>query len=119
MMPTDPQASSPATAVVVSSTATAGQMLATPKGIPDIVIKVVTPLFAIFVRAMKAFIDASLASLTATGFAAYTGAVPIHDAVSALKVAAAVGAFSALISALRNAATLFTYLGDKYPILKT
>lgn len=119
MMPDDPKAQNPPTAIVVSATAKAGQTLETPKGIPDILIKVVTPIFAIFVRAMKAFLDALLASLTTVGFGAVTSTLPIHDALSVLKVSASIAAASAIMSVLRNALTLFTYLGDKYPILKT
>lgn len=117
MMPTTDQ-STPASAVVVSSTAYKGQVLDTAFGHPDIVVTVITPLVAILIRATKAYVQTLLGLLAAGGLGMASSTLPPGDFVHTLKVCAGLSVASGVMSLLTNISVLLTALGDRFPILK-
>jgi hypothetical protein len=119
MMPTT-DSPTPPTALVVSSTAyKTGQTLDTPRGQPDIVVTVITPLVAILIRAAKAYIQTLVGLLAAGGLGMASSTLPAGDFVHTLKVCAGLSVASGVMSLLTNVSVLLTALGDRFPILKT
>ena len=116
---TDDSASSPS-AVVVSATAySMGQTLQTPPGQPDIVVKVITPIVAIIIRAAKAYLQTLLGLLSASAFGMASTVLPAGDFLHTLKICAGLSVASGVMSLLTNVSVLLTALGDRFPILKT
>lgn len=108
------------TAVVVSGSAfTMGQTLQTPPGQPDVVVTVITPLVAIFVRALKAYLQTLTGLLSASAFGMASTVLPAGDFMHTLKVCAGLSVASGVMSLLTNISVLLTALGDRFPILKT
>lgn len=108
------------TAVVVSASADKmGQVLTTPYGQPDVVIKVITPIVAILVRAAKAYMQTLVGLLAAGGLGLATDTLPAGDFLHTLKVCAGLSVASGVMSLLTNVSVLLTALGDRFPILKT
>lgn len=115
-MSNEPVVPTPATAIVISSTAPQGQMIATPRGQPDIIVRVVTPVAAILIRAAKAYMQ-TLTGLLAAGLT--TTALPAKDFVHLVYLCAGLSIASGAMSLLTNTTLLLTALGDKYPTLKS
>jgi len=109
----------PQTAVVVSASAEHGQTLATPPGVPDVLVKVVTPLVAILVRAAKAYLQTLVGLLSAAGLGMASSTLPAGDFIHTLKVCAGLSVASGVMSLLTNVTLLLTVLGDKFPTLKS
>ncbi len=109
-----------ATAIVISGAAReGGQMLSTPAGFADIPISVVTPLFAILVRAAKSYVQTLVGLLAAGGLGLASNTLPAGDFMHTLRVCAGLSVASGVMSLLTNISVLLTALGDKFPILKT
>ncbi len=116
-MPDEP--TPPRTVAVSGSAYTMGQTLQTPPGQPDIVITVITPLVAIFIRAAKAYLQTLLGLLAAGGLGMASSTLPPGDFMHTLKVCAGLSVASGVMSLLTNISVLLTALGDRFPILKT
>lgn len=126
MMPIDPQpvpAPPATTAVMVTASATApadGTVLATPGGLPDIVVQTMRPLAQVAVRALRTYVQGVvgflLLNLAASPVMAGLGVVvPPADFLAALKVAAGLALAPAAIAVLMNAGELLARLDESWP----
>lgn len=107
------------TAVVISSNAQPAQMLETPYGTPDLLIKVVTPIAAVLIRAAKAYVQTLIGLLTAAGFGVTMLTPDPGHFMATLKLCAGLAIASGVMSLLTNMLLLLTALGDKIPTLKS
>lgn len=109
----------PKTQLVVSSTGTGdGKVLPTPFGHRDIVLKTITPLAAILIRAAKAYVQTLVGLLGAQAVGATANVLPSGDFMHTLKVCAGLAVGSGIMSLLTNTSLLLSDLGDKFPTLK-
>lgn len=108
------------TAVAISASAyPVGQTLETPFGRPDVLVKVVTPIAAILVRAAKTYMQTLLGLLSAAGLGMASSTLPPGDFLHTLKICAGLSIGSGVMSLLTNITLLLTALGDRFPTLKT
>jgi len=111
-------------AVVVSSDVERGQMLDTRGTAPSRLTWVVTPLAAIIVRAIKAYLQTLVGLMTAAGFGVEIGTVPAGTSgflelfLAKLAACSTIALVPAGMSVLSNLLILFTQLGDRFPTLK-
>lgn len=118
-MSNEPLVPTPSTAIVISNTAPQGQMIATPRGQPDIIVRVVTPLAAILIRASKAYLQTLIGLLSAAGFGVTILTPKPGDFFATLQLCAGLAVASGVMSLLTNTTLLLTALGDKFPTLKS
>lgn len=90
-----------------------GQVIQTPDSQPNLVVRVISPLVAVFVRAAKVFINTLLGGLGLTGVSAATGTLPW----ASWEAAAATAASAAFVSILLNATTILGDLEKRFPLL--
>lgn len=96
-----------------------GDMILTPHGFKDIVLREVTPFVLIALRAMWAFVNSFLGGVTGMLAAQAVGhPIVVGDLLHIVTVCAALAASTVGFSFLRNVAGQWTALGDKYPLLK-
>lgn len=81
---------------------------------PNVVVNVVTPLFAIFVRFMNVFLPVFLGVLTG---AMATDVIPANDFLHLALRCASLSVAGASVSALKDIITIFARLEQKYPLL--
>jgi len=117
-LPPEPQKAT--TQLVVSDNRTGeGRILITPAGIPNIVLRAITPLFVIVYRAVSTYLQSvlSLVSIWQSGFA--TGVLPPPaDFFDTLQKSAYLSIPIVVMSVLKNVALFLTELGEKFPKLK-
>ncbi len=109
----------PSAVVISGAVNPQGQLLSTPEGHADIVITVITPLVAIFVRAAKSYLQTLVGLLAAGGLGMASQTLPAGDFIHTLKVCAGLSVASGVMSLFTNILVLLTSLGDKIPLLKT
>lgn len=120
MMPTTDSPAPVSRTVAISADALPHfQTLDTPLGQPSVVVKVITPIVAIVIRALKAYLQTLLGLLAAGGLGIASETLPAGDFVHTLKVCAGLSIASGVMSLLTNVSVLLTALGDRFPILKT
>lgn len=81
---------------------------------PNIVVNVVRPIFAIFVRFMNVFLPVFLGVLTG---AMATDVIPASDFLHLALRCASLSVAGASVSALKDIITIFGKLEQKYPLL--
>lgn len=106
------------TAVVMGGTGDGGQVIVTPPGQPNLIIKVVTPFMVLLVRAAKTYFQ-TLSGLMATSVSGSAAQIlPAGDFMHTLKICAGLSIGAAVMSVLTNLPILFTELGERFPSLK-
>jgi len=109
------------TAVVMGGTGTGtgdGQVIITPQGQPNIILKVVTPFMVLLIRAAKTYVQ-TLSGLMATSISGSASQIlPAGDFFHTLTVCAGLSIGAAVMSILTNLPILFSELGEKFPTLK-
>ena len=100
-----------------------GQRLETRGAKPDLRTWIVTPLIAMLVRAITAYLQTLVGLMTAAGFGAtlvleHTANAPHGTFLSTLEACSMLALAPAGMSVLSNLLILFTQLGDKFPTLK-
>lgn len=106
------------TAVVVGGTGDGGQVVVTPPGQPNIIIRVITPFVAIFMRAVKTYFQTLLGLMSAYATGAASSTLPVGDFMHTLRVCAGLSVGAAVMSVLMNIPLLLTDLGERFPVLK-
>lgn len=107
------------TQLVVSTTGTGdGKVLATPRGIPDIVLKTITPFAVILIRALKTYCQTLAGLMSASVAGAASSTLPAGDFLHTLRVCAGLSLGAAVMSVLTNIPLLLSDLGEKFPTLK-
>ena len=106
------------TAVVVGGTGTGGQVIVTPVGQPNIIIKVITPFAVILVRALKTYFQTLAGLMSASVAGAAQNTLPAGDFFHTLQICAGLSLGAAVMSILTNLPILLTDLGDRFPTLK-
>lgn len=107
------------TALVVSNSGTGdGQVIQTPFGHPDILVKVITPLAAILIRAAKAYLQTLVGLLGAGALGMASNTLPPGDFFHTLKICAGLSVAAGVMSILTNLLLFLTNLGDSFPTLK-
>ena len=91
-----------------------GGMINTPHGQANIAYTFVNPLVAIFIRAMKVFINTLLGLLSAQ---MVTNTIPASDFLDLITKCAGLSVAAASVAALTSAGSLLTKLEDKFPTL--
>lgn len=112
--------------MVVTDRATAppdGTIVVTPRGLPNIVIRTMTPLYQVGVRSVRTYLQAlvGLLALALAGAPVAAGIgvmVPPGDFALALKTAAGLAVAPAVVSALMNLAELFARIDETAPKLR-
>ncbi len=94
---------------------TTGTVGATPDHQPNIIIRVISPLFAIVVRFINDFCVSLVGSLTAGGL--MTKILPFMDFHDLLIGAITLAASIAGVGALKNVATIASGLEKKFPLI--
>lgn len=90
-----------------------GQIIPTPDHQPNLVVRVVTPIVAILVRAISVFLNSLLGGLGLVGGGTLTGTLPW----ATWRVALAFAACAALVNMIQSAATIFGNLEKNHPLL--
>lgn len=80
--------------------------------LPDVLVRTVTPLAAIFVRTARVYVQSLLGLLTG---GAITGMLPAHDFLTLLRLSAGLALGPAIICALQNAGELLGRIDQKFP----
>ncbi len=94
---------------------TANQLVATPEGHKDVVIKFITPLVAITVGFIVTFLTTLIAVIAAGGAA--PDMIPFTDFMQLLEKGAKIATVGAGINLLKDLLTLFTSIKNKFPLL--
>ncbi len=111
----------PAAPVVLVSRGTGAGTLApdtvitTPDHQPNVIIKVVTPLWVIFIRSFRVFLQTLLGLLTAAMVA--PKALPAEDFMHLLTLCASLSVASAGVCIIQNGIELLGQLDQKFPTL--
>lgn len=103
--------------VIGTGTGTGGpthQLVETPEGQPDVVVRYITPFVAILVSAIYSFLVVLTSTMTA---GMTTNIIPASDFLDLLTKSATVSVAGAGLDILKNLVTLFTTLKQKFPIL--
>lgn len=106
--------------VVTDAAVPDGQVVFTPAGFKDIAIQAITPFALIVLRGCYAYGSAFLGLLLGSVGANAMG-LPVFHATSTkglLLTCASMAAATTSVSMLRNIASQWTALGEKFPILK-
>jgi hypothetical protein len=105
--------------VIGNSGMKTGDVIQTPAGFKDVVLREVTPFVLITMRALWAFVNSFLGGVTGMlGAQAVGHPIVVGDLPHVVKVSAALAAATVGFSFLKNVAAQWTALGDKYPLLK-
>ena len=95
-----------------------GTVAQTPGALPDIVIRVVSPLAQILVRAGKTYFNSVVGFLTAGGAGAMPQVLTPNEGWHFLAKAATLAIFPAVFSIITNLAILFGQWDQKFPTLQ-
>lgn len=90
-------------------------VLTTPSGKPNIVAVVITPIVAIAVSAVAVFFATLVATLSAGGL---TDIIEFSSFSDLVQKGAIVAGMAAIFDVLKNSATFFTNLREKFPLLQ-
>ena len=90
-----------------------GTVLITPGRQPNLVVQAVTPLAAVLVRFLNAYLTMVVGLVTA---GLTTHAIPAHDFLSLLTTCAGLSLAGPALGALKDVITILTNLEKKYPV---
>ncbi len=90
------------------------QLVETPEGQPDVLVRYITPLVAILVSAAYTFLTVLVPTVSA---GMTTNLIPATDFMDLLGKCASLSVAGAGLDILKNLITLFTTLKQKFPIL--
>ena len=93
---------------------TPGTIGITPAGQPNVIFKAFRPVFVVFIRAVRTFLQTALSGAT---IASLSGTLLPGDILSKLKVAAVFSIGATVVSIGQNILEIFTELNKKYPDL--
>lgn len=117
----------PPVAIVMSRTGTGdglpnNTVATTPDHLPNVIIKVITPLASILIRSLRVFIQTLLGGLGGAGLVAGTGVgqkyLPFYDFRQALTLSASIAVTAAIVCALQNTGELLGDLDQRFPLLR-
>lgn len=109
----------PIQALVISSGTGDGspnqQHVETPFGRPNVIITYIGPVLGIFARAVATFVGSVVGLLTA---GSTTSIIPAHDFKDLLMKCAGLSIGVTVVGAAKDIAALFTWIGNKFPLLR-
>lgn len=106
----------PITTVVVSRDGVQSTVLATPAHMPDLVVRVMSPVAIVLVRALRVYLQTAVGLVT-TGVLAHD-LVPAAQVLDSWQVAASLAVGPALVCAAQNALELLARLDETMPHLR-
>lgn len=109
----------PVTVAISDQAFPMAQWLKTPRGQADVLVRVISPVAAIVIRAAKTYVQSLTGFLAASGLGMAPSVLPAGDFWHLLAKCAGLALAPAFMSTLYNVSTLLTALGDKYPTLKS
>ena len=106
----------PIQTVLVGRDGIAPTVAATPGGMPDVIVRVMSPLVVVLVRTLRVYLQTVVGLLTTGALAG--DLVPAAQTLTSLEVAASLAVGPALVCALQNAVELLTRLDETMPQLR-
>lgn len=95
-----------------------GTVATTPYYLPNVIVTTLTPIWIVFVRTTRVYLQTLLGLLLAGGLGTATNTLPVGDFWHLLRVSAGLSVASAVVCALQNALELLSRIDQSHPELR-